>query len=119
LLRLAVGAHTAEDHDLAGIALCQEEIAVGRCADEAGILQAGGVKLHLEAFGGDGPRIVGSWNHRGAVVHGLIGSRGGQVGDRQVAADAGSLVSGVGECRLASKNGMLRRRFGSAGCEAG
>ena len=43
LLRLAVGAYAAKDFDFAGLALGQEEVAVGGGADEAGIVEAGGI----------------------------------------------------------------------------
>ena len=74
-LRLAVGADAAEDLDLAGFALGEEQIAVGREAQQARIVEAGGVELHLEALGRDGPGVGGARNHVGAVVDGLIGTR--------------------------------------------
>ncbi len=80
--------------NFAGLALGEEDVAVGRGADEAGIVEAGGVELDLEAFGRDGPGVVGTGNDGWAVIDGLIG-RGlgrGQVGDGDVAADAGRFV---------------------------
>ena len=91
LLRLAVRVDAAEDLDLAGFAFGEEEVAVGRGAHEARIVEAGGVELDLEALGRDGPGVGGAGNHVGAVVDGLLGRRRGQVGDGEMAADAGGL----------------------------
>ena len=104
LLRLAVGVDAAKDPDLAGLALGQEEVAVGRDAQQARIVETGGVELDLEALGRDGPGIGGARNHAWAVVDGLVGRGRGQVGDGEVAADAGRLVGRIGEGGLAGQN---------------
>ena len=62
--RLAIRANAAEDLDLAGLALGQEEVAVGRGADQPRIVQAGGIKLHFEALGAMGHALAG----RGTMV---------------------------------------------------
>ena len=108
LLRFAVGVDAAEDLDLAGLAFGEEEVAVGREADEARVVEAGGVELDLEAFGRDGPGVGGAGNDVGAVVDGLIGRGLGQVGDGEMAAGAGGFVSRVSEGGLAGEDG----RFG-------
>src|ERR1039458_3303410 len=92
---LAVGVDAAEDLDLASFALSEEEVAVGRETDEARVVEAGGVELDLEAFGRDGPRVGGAGNHVGAVVDRLFGHRLRQVGDGEMAASAGSLVTRI------------------------
>ncbi len=107
LLRLAVRADAAKDLDLAGFALGQKQVAVGRDANEARIVEAGGVEVHLEALGRNGPRVGGTGNDVGAVVDGLIGRGRGQVGDGDVAADAGRLVRRVGKGGLAGEDGIL------------
>ena len=108
---LAVGVDAAEDLDFAGCALGEEEIAVGREANQPRIVEAGGVELHLEAFGRDGPGVGGAGNDVGAVIDGLVGRGIGQIGDGEMAADAGGFVRGVGKRGLAGENGRLRLRF--------
>jgi hypothetical protein len=77
-LRLAVGADAAEDLDFAGFAFGEEEVAVGREANEARIVEAGGVELDLEALGRDGPGVGRAGNDVGAVVDGLVGRGAGR-----------------------------------------
>ena len=81
LFRLAVGVDAAEDLDFAGFAFGEEEIAVGREANKARVVEVGGVELDLEASGRDGPGVGGAGNDVGSVVDGLIGRGAGQVGD--------------------------------------
>jgi hypothetical protein len=98
----------------------EEEIAVGRGADEArhgegaaaerhhllvvrtlhGSGVAAGIEGDFEAGGRDGPCIGGTRNHMRRVVDGLIGLGLGQVGERDLAADAGLLLVPIGECGL-------------------
>ncbi len=108
---LAVRAHATEDLDLAGGAFGQEQVAVGRRAQQARIVEVCRVKRHLEAFGRDGPGVGGPGNNGGTVVHRLLRRRARQVGHGQVAADAGRLVSRVGVGGLAGENGVLWRFF--------
>ncbi len=75
---------------------------------QARVVETGGVELHLEALGRDGPGVGGAGNDVGAVIDGLIGRGSGQVGHGEMAADAGGFVRGVGECGLAGENGRLR-----------
>ena len=109
LLGLAACVHAAEDLDLAGFALGQEEVAVGRKANQPRVVEAGGVELHLEALGRDGPGIGGPGNNVGTVVDGLLGRGLGQVGHGQMTACTGRLVRGIGKRSLPGENGMLRR----------
>ena len=103
---LAAGVDAAEDLDFAGVALGEEEIAVGREADEARVVETGGVELDLESLGRDGPGVGGAGNDVGAVVDGLLGHGLGQVGDGEMAAGAGGFVSRISECGLAGKDGV-------------
>ena len=82
----------------------EEEIAVGRDAQEPRIVEAGGIELDLEAFGRDRPGVCRARDDGGAVVDGLVGSWCGQIGDSEMAADAGRLVCRVGKSGLAGKN---------------
>ena len=104
LLRLAVRSHTAKYLDLPRLALRQKNIAVGRGPQQPGIIEAGRVKLHLEAFGSDGPGIRGARRHRRPVVDRLLRRRGGQVGRRHVTPCAGRLVSCVSKRGLAGQD---------------
>ena len=104
--RLAVRADAAEDLDFAGGAFSEEEVAVGREADEARVVEAGGVELNLEASGCDGPGVGGAGNNVGAVIDGLIGGGLRQIGDCEMAANTGGFVSRVGEGGLAGEDGM-------------
>ncbi len=104
LLRLAVGRDAAKDSDFSGCAFGEKEVAVGSDAEQAGIVETGGVKLDFEAFGRDGPRVCGAGDHAGAVVDGLVRGRCGQIGDGDMAADAGRLVRCVGKRALAGQN---------------
>jgi hypothetical protein len=112
LRSLAVRTHAAEDLDLAGLALGQKQIAIGRGANQPRVIQASRIQLHLEACGRDGQHTGGPGNDLRPIVHGLLRSRRGQVGHCEVAADAGGLVSRVGESSLAGKNGVLVLRAG-------
>ncbi len=116
-MRLAVGADAAKDLDLAGFAFGQEQVAVGREAQQARIVEAGGVHVDLEALGRDGPGVGGARNDGGAVVDGLVGCGCRQIADCEVAAGAGRLVERVGECGLAGEDGVIRR-IGGEGREA-
>ena len=98
----------AENLDFACGALGEEEVAVGREANEARIVETGGVELDFEALGRDGPGIVGAGNDGGAVIDGLVGRGIGQIGDGEMAADAWSFVRCVGKRGLAGENGRLR-----------
>ena len=106
MFRLALRPHAAEDLDFAGLALGQEEVAVGGGANEAGIIEAGGIEFDFETLRGDGQYALRPWNDGGAVVNGLLRGRSGQIGDGQVATDAGGLMGRVGEGGLAGKNGV-------------
>ena len=90
---LAVGADAAEDLDFAGLAFGEEDVAVGSGAEEARVVEAGGIELHLKAFGRDRPGVVGTRNDVGAVVDGLLGR--------------GVLVGRVSECGLSGEDGLL------------
>jgi len=100
LRSLAIRANAAEDLDFACLALGQEKITVRSGTNQPRVVQAGRIKLHLEALGRNGQHIRGPGNHRRPVVHGLLGRRAGQVGHSQVTADAGGLVDRVGESSL-------------------
>ncbi len=106
LFGIAVGVDAAKDFDFARSAFGEEEVAVGGEADEAGVVEIGGIELDLEAFGRDGPGVGGTGNDGGTVVDGLAGRGLGQVGDGEMAADAGGFVSRVSEGGLASEDGM-------------
>ena len=89
MLRFSIRAHAAEDLDFAGLALSQEEVAVGSNAQQAGVIEAVGVEPDLKPLGSDGPGVCRTGNDRGAVIDRLLGGRGGQIGDGEMAADAG------------------------------
>ena len=108
LLRLAVRPHAAKDLDFTGLALGQEQIAVGGGADHPRVVEAGGVQFHLEAPGRGGPGVRGASDNVGAIVHRLVRRGSGQIGDSQVAADAGRFVQRVSESGLAGEDGALR-----------
>ena len=110
LLRLAVGADAAENPDFAGLAFGQKDVAVGRGAQQAGIVEAGGVEVDLEALGRLGPGIGRAGDHAGSVVDGLVGRGSGQVGGGKMAADAGRLMRRVGKGGLAGEHLVLGRR---------
>ena len=108
-LRLAVGADAAKDLDLAGLAFGQEQIAVGREAQQARIVEAGGIELDLEALGRDGPGVGGARRRPWGRCRRIARALGcGQVGDGEMAAGAGGLVERVGECGLAGQDGVIR-----------
>ena len=120
--RLAVGVDAAKDSDLAGVAFGEEEIAIGRDADEARIVEAGGVELDLESLGRDGPGVGGARNDGGAVVDGLLGRGRGQIGDGEVAARAGGLVSASVKAAWPVRTGGLVEESlggGAGGCGGG
>ena len=107
--RIPFGVDAAEDLDFAGRALGEEEVAVGREANEARVVETGGVDLDFESLGRDGPGVGGAGNDVGAVVDGLVGRGVGQVGHGEMAADAGGFMGRVGKRRLAGENGRVRR----------
>jgi len=90
---VAVGRLAAQDDDFAGGAVGDEEVAVGRGADQTRLLESLSVDLHLEARRRDGPCAVGTGNQRGAVVDRLVGMGFGQVGDGQLARTPGAPAS--------------------------
>jgi hypothetical protein len=116
-LRLAVGAYAAKDLDLATFAFGEKQVAVGREAQQARIVEVGGIHVNLEALGRDGPRVGGARDNVGAVIDGLVGGRRRQIADRDVAASARRFVKRVSECRLAGEDRVIRR-IGSEGGEA-
>jgi hypothetical protein len=67
-LRFAVSADAAKDADFPGFAFGEEEVAVGSDAEQAGIVEVGGVKLDLKSLGRDGPGAGGAGNEVGTVV---------------------------------------------------
>ncbi len=113
----AVGADAAKNEDGAGAGVGQKEIAVGGGADEArhgegpaaelhvllvvGTLHGGcvaaGIERDFEAGGGDGPRIGRARDDVRRVVDGLVGLGRGEVGEGDLAANAGLLLIPVGE----------------------
>jgi hypothetical protein len=124
---LAVGLDAAQDDDLAGAGVGEEEIAVGSGADEAGLgegaLAAGhvldvvcalhgrgvaaGVERDLEARGRDGPRAFGPRDDMRLVGDGLVWLGLGQVGDGDLVAHTGGLLVPVGEGGLAGEKRLL------------
>ncbi len=107
LLGLAVGAHAAKHPDLARLALGQEDVAVGRGPQQAGIVEPGGIQVHLEALGRLRPGIRRARNDQGAVVDRLIGRGRRKIGHGQMAAYAGRLMGRVGKGSLAGEHGRL------------
>ncbi len=81
---------------------------MGAVRISAGVVEVGGVEVDLETLGRDGPGVGGAGNDVGAVVDGLIGRGGGQVGEGEMAAGAGGLVERVSEGGLAGKDGVQR-----------
>ena len=112
LLWFAISVDAAKHLDLAGLALSEEQIAVGRETDQARVLEIGGVELNLEALGRDRPGIGGAGNYVGAVVDRLFRHGLGQVGDGEMPANAGRFVSRVCECGLAGEDDVLRHGLG-------
>ena len=138
---LAIGADAAKNEDDAGAGVGQEEIAIGRGHDEArhgecaaawghhflvvGALHGRGVAARierdLESGGRERPCVGGARNHVGSVVDGLGGVGLGQVGERDLAANAGLLLVPIGEGSLAGDDcgagrGVEPQR---AGCSKG
>ena len=125
----AVGADAAKDEDGAGAGVGEEEIAIGRGADEArhgegsaaeshvllvvGALHgsgvAAGVERDLEAGRRDGPGVGRARDDVRGVVDGLVGLGLGKVGESDLAADAGLLLVPVGEGGLAGEDGARLR----------
>ena len=125
----AIGPYAAKDEDGSSAGVGEEEIAVGCGSDEArhgesaaaeshhllvvGALHGGrvaaGIEGDFEAGGRDGPCVGGARNDMGRVVDGLIGLGLGQVGESDLAADAGLLLIPIGERGLAG-DGLLRRQ---------
>ena len=58
LLGLAVGGDSAKDANVARLAFGDEKIAIGRGADQAGIVESGRVLLHFEAGRNLRPRVL-------------------------------------------------------------
>ena len=107
LLRLAIGIDAAKDFDFAALTFGKEQIAIGGEANEARVIEIGGVELDFETLGRNGPGVGGARNHLGSVIDRLLGHGLGQVGDGEMAARAGGFVSRVSECGLAGENGRL------------
>ena len=104
LLRFSIGSDPAEDENLSGLALGNEEVAVWSGADKAGIVQSGGVLLDFEAFRRDGPGVRWLRGHAGAVVDGLLLVGRGKIVHRKVAASARRLMGCIRKCILPGKN---------------
>src|SRR5271168_4557971 len=134
MVALACGGDAAEDDDGARLRVGYEEVAVGRGVDDArhdegaggldgellhviGALHgpggvATGVELDLEAGGREGPGAIGPGDDGGAVVDGLGGLGLGQIGDGDLAADAGLLLVVAGEGGFAGDGLLGRERRG-------
>ncbi len=100
----------AQDLDVSALALGEEEVAVGRGADEARVVESAGVEIDFEARGRLGPGIRRTRNHLWSVVDGFIRIGFGQIGDGELVTIAGSLLGVVGEGCLPGENG------GAVGC---
>ena len=90
------GPTPAQHADLVGLALGDEEIAVGRRADEARVRQLVRVKLDLEAARRLRPGRRRPVDHPRAVVHRSGRVRRRQIDGAEVVGRAGSLVAVVG-----------------------
>ncbi len=106
LLRLAVGADAAEDHDLVLVGEGDEEVAVGRGADEARLVETGGVLGDGKADRGLRQRAFGTRDFFGARVDAGGGVGLGQVGDGDAAGGAGLFLGVVGKGGLAGEDGL-------------
>jgi len=124
---LTVGADAAQDEDCARAGVGEEEIAVGRGADEArlgegatrephvspgiGALQgsgvAAGVERDLEAWRSDGPGVGRTHDEVGGVVDGLrrVGLR--KIAERDLVTNARVLLAPVGKRGLPGEDGLL------------
>ena len=107
LFWLAVGTDAAKELDLAGLAFREEEIAVGREAQQTRIVEPGRIHIDLEAPRCDGPGIRRARDDCGAVVDRLLGLGLGKVSDGDMTAGAGGLVERVGEGGLAGEDGVI------------
>ncbi len=116
---VAVRRASAQHHDLSRGAVGDEEVAIGRGADEPRLPESLRIELHLEASGSDGPRAVGTGNQRGAVVDRLIGVWFRQVGEGEFAANAGALLRVIGEGGLAGERGSGLSAGLGGGCYGG
>ena len=141
LSSLAVGAYATKHEQRAGARVGEEQVAVGRGADEArhgesataerhvlfvvGALHGGGVAAGIErdfeAGRCDGPCVGGAGNYVGRIVDCLIGVGFGEVGERDLAANARLLLIPVSESGLTG-DGLLcgcRGRKKGCGCNEG
>ncbi len=107
LARFAVGADAAKDQDLSRLVLRQEDVAVGRHAHQAWVIQASGKLLHLEPSRCLGPHPVGPGKDRWSVVRRWSGIGLRKVGNGDLAANARMFLGVVGKGRLAGEG--LRR----------
>ena len=125
---LSVGAYAAKDEDRSGSGIGKKKIAIGSGADEArhgesaaaegheflvvrslhGSGVAACIERDFEAGRSDGPCVGRARDHVRRVVHRLRGIGLGQVGESDLAANAGLLLAPIGECSLAG-DGLLRR----------
>src|ERR1035437_1760692 len=125
---LAVSASAAQHVDDAGLRVGKEEVAVGRGANQAWHDKCAGggqvrfapvfrtlhrrrvaarVERDLETSRGNRPCVGRAGDHLWPVVDRLGGIGLGKVGERDLVADARSLLAPVGECGLAGEGGGL------------
>ena len=96
---------SAQDFNAVCAALSHEQVAVGGGDDLARVVQVMGEQRDLEARRCLRDDPVGPGGHLRSVVYGGGLMRGGQVGDRDMAADAGRIRRPVSERRRAGQDG--------------
>ena len=97
LLRLSIGGHAAEDLDVAGPHLRDEDVTIGRGADQARILESAGEEFDFEAGQGLRPCILRAWDNVRTVARGLRGVRLREIVYRDLMDRSGLLIAEVNE----------------------
>jgi hypothetical protein len=121
---LAVRLEAAENDDLAGSGVSDEDVTIGGGHEESGLGEgalaaahvlggvgalersgvSAGVEGDFEARGSDGPGVGGTRNDFGAFIDGLVGGWCRQVGNGDLVADAWGLLGVIGEGGLAGED---------------
>ncbi len=117
LLWLAVGPYASKYPDLARLALCEKDIAVGCRSQQPRIVESGRVKLHFETFGRNRPGSRGPRRNRRPVVDRLLRRRRRQISYSHMAAYARRFVCRIGEGALPGQNLRLGRPLRLVRCE--
>src|SRR5580692_5030417 len=85
---LAVGTNSAEDQNVVGVAFGDEEIAVGRGANQSRLIKPGRIKLNFEARKNLWPRVLWTRHQLRAIAGRRRSERLGQIFERDLAGRA-------------------------------